>query len=115
MTKKQLIILIGIIIIILIAIIAFNRKKADVAQNKNNNSNVEISYDEETSLYYIKDEETGEIVSASYDETDLEFYKENPDYNPNPLAPKTTNLDDYINYEESLNEVESLEHQEAED
>jgi len=41
----------------------------------------------------------GEIIAASYDEVDLEFYKEHPDYNPNPLASRSTNLQDFVYYE----------------
>lgn len=40
----------------------------------------------------------GEIVGASQDEADMEFYKQNPDYNPNPLAPRSTDISDYSGY-----------------
>ncbi len=49
-------------------------------------------------LYYIKDKATNEIITASSNEEDLEFYKENPDYNPNPLAPKSTELSSFMDY-----------------
>ncbi len=49
-------------------------------------------------MYYVKDEATGEIIYASYDKDDtmLDFYKNNPDYNPNPLDPKKTTLEEYV-------------------
>lgn len=56
----------------------------------------------------MKNESTGEILYASYDEDDamLDFYRDNPDYNPNPLAPKKTNLEDYIELEGITNDEE---------
>lgn len=64
------------------------------------------SYDEETGLYYLKDESTGEIIYASEDENDpsFDFYIEHPDYNPNPLSPKKTRLEEYIVHEEIAEE-----------
>lgn len=56
----------------------------------------EVKYDEETGLYYIRNDQTGEIIAASYDEIDLDFYKTHPDYNPNPLATKSMNLEDFV-------------------
>lgn len=50
----------------------------------------------------MKNKSTGEILYASYDEDDamLDFYKNNSDYNPNPLAPKRTSLEDFVRMEE---------------
>lgn len=39
----------------------------------------------------------GEIIIASYDEDDLDFYKEHPDFNPNPLIQRSTDLNDFVN------------------
>ena len=50
-------------------------------------------------LYYIKDEVTNEIITASPNEKDLEFYKKNPDYNPNPLSTRSTDLKSFVDYE----------------
>ena len=50
-------------------------------------------------LYYIIDKETNEIISASQNEEDLKFYEENLDYDPNPLAPKSTDIEDFIYYD----------------
>ena len=63
---------------------------------------VTSEYDEGTGLYYVKNESTGEILYASYDEDDamLDFYKNNPDYNPNPLVYKKTTLEEYMYGEE---------------
>lgn len=38
----------------------------------------------------------GEIISASRNEEDLKFYKDHPDYNPNPLIQRSTNLNDFL-------------------
>ena len=102
MSKKFLIILISIILIFLIVMFVIINKKSNKATTNNeivsgnNEPKVESNYDENTSLYYVRDEKTGEIIGVSQDETDLEFYKENPDYNPNPLQQRSTDINDYI-------------------
>jgi len=103
--KKILIIVFIAIIVIAIIVIFVNRNKNEKIEVSVQSPSVIISdkeYDEETGLYYIKDEKTGEIIYASYDENDpdFEFYKEHPDYNPNPLAIRSTNLEDFIYYGE---------------
>lgn len=109
--NKKLIIVIFLIIVIIFGIVIFKTNKVkDETQVDNEYSENDIKYDEETGLYYIKDEETGEIISASKDEAYLKIYIDNPDYNPNPLTQKSTSLQDFINSEE-LNEIESLEQQ----
>ena len=50
-------------------------------------------------LYYIRDSVTNEIITASPNEEDIEFYKENLDYNPNPVATKSTDLNSFTDYE----------------
>ena len=99
MTKRNLIIAFLIICIIIVILIIKNTKKSQnivINENNNNKKQVTTNFDEETNLYYIRDENTGEIITASYNEEDIEFYKEHPDYNPNPLAPRITNLNDYL-------------------
>lgn len=94
---KKVIILLGLIIVIIIGsyfvikIIEKNKSEASVETSST------VSYDEATKLYYIKNEVTGEIISASQNEDELEFYKDNPEYNPNPLQEKTNSLEDYAN------------------
>ena len=53
-------------------------------------------------MYYILDDATGEIIYASREEDDpnFEFYQSHPDYNPNPLQPRSTSLEDFLRYEE---------------
>ena len=103
MSKKFLVIFISIIIIVGVAVILLNKKDNEIEVKdeitiESNTPKVESEFDENTSLYYIKDEETGEILGASQDETDLKFYEENPDYNPNPLQKRSTNIEDYYSY-----------------
>lgn len=109
MSKKFLMILISIILIIILVFIIINKKSNKIKINnenisKNNVSRIESNFDENTSLYYVRDGQTGEIIGVSQDETDLEFYKENPDYNPNPLQERSTNIEDY-SYSYYTNEV----------
>ena len=109
MSKKFLMILISIILIVLIVLFTINNKNSKKLKENNetvsgnDSPKVESNYDENTSLYYVRDEKTGEIIGASQDETDLEFYKENPDYNPNPLQQRSTDIEDYY-YSEYTNE-----------
>ena len=103
MSKKFLVIFISIIIIVGFALILLNKKNnaievKDEITIESDTPKVESAFDENTSLYYIKDEKTGEILGASQDETDLKFYEENPDYNPNPLQKRSTNIEDYYSY-----------------
>lgn len=98
--NKMIIIVISIIILVVIfgILIKNNNNKMKEQEKIQTKPKVESSYDEETGLYYVKDEKTGEIIGASQNEEDLEFYKENPDYNPNPLAPRSTSLQDFVSY-----------------
>lgn len=94
---KKRIILIGLIIVIIIGtyFIIKITEKNKIEVNAETTSTV--SYDEATKLYYIKNEVTGEIISASQNEDELDFYKDNPEYNPNPSQEKMNSLEDYAN------------------
>ena len=110
MSKKFLIILISILIIVIITLIFINKRNEKIKdKNKieiqNETSKIESNYDENTSLYYVRDEKTGEIIGASRDEEDLKFYEENPDYNPNPLQTRPTDIEDYTYFEDYANEI----------
>ena len=48
-------------------------------------------------LYYIKDDESGEIINASFYKEDLDFFVEHPDYKLNPFLPRSTSLEEFIN------------------
>ena len=94
---KKGIILLDLIIVIIIGtyfIIKITEKNKIEASVETSST---VSYDEATKLYYIKNEVTGEIISASQNEDELEFYKDNPEYNPNPLQEKANSLEDYAN------------------
>lgn len=94
---KKRIILVGLIIVFIIGAYFVIRiiEKNEIEASTETSSIV--SYDESTKLYYIKNEVTGEIISASQNEDELDFYKDNPEYNPNPLQEKTNSLEDYAN------------------
>ena len=99
MSRKQLIIIVSIVILgIVIMGYQFNKKeKYSDKVMKENVISENILFDEESGLYYLTNEQ-GEIVAVSNDEQDLEFYIENPSYNPNPLNSLSTDLNDYRNY-----------------
>ena len=69
------------ILIILLLIFVRNQKQNKQIISTENN----IQYDNENGIYYIKNEVTGEIIANSIDETGLQIYIDNPDYNPNPI------------------------------
>ena len=83
MKDKKVIILIvvALILIISVLIIVKNKKQS----NQHTKAISEVQYDNENGVYYIKNEITGEIIANSTDESGLQMYIDNPDYNPNPL------------------------------
>lgn len=79
--RTKILIIIVIILIILLLIFVKNQRQNKQITNTENN----IQYDNENGIYYIKNEVTGEIIANSIDETGLQIYIDNPDYNPNPI------------------------------
>ena len=106
--KKSLIGIISAVVLILIVVLVFNKSKKinnetdDISEAKTKD---EVLYDEETGLYYLKNDETDEIMYASRNKEELQVYVDNPDYNPNPLAPKKTTLEEYMYMEEYFESV----------
>ena len=83
MKDKKVIILIVIVLILIISVLVIVKNKKQNNQSANTIS--EVQYDNENGVYYIKNEITGEIIANSIDESGLQMYIDNPDYNPNPL------------------------------
>ena len=83
MKDKKLIILIIIVLILTISVLVIVKNKKQ--NNQPTNAISEVQYDNENGVYYIKNEVTGEIIANSIDESGLQMYIDNPDYNPNPL------------------------------
>ena len=83
MKDKKVMILIVIALILIISVLTIVRNK--IQNNQPANIISEIQYDDENGVYYIKNEITGEIIANSTDESGLQMYIDNPDYNPNPL------------------------------
>ncbi len=83
MKDRKIIYILFIIVILIIGIIIV----VNIRKNKNQENMVQtgIQYNEETGEYYILDETTNEIKASSTDESGLQIYIDNPDYNPNPL------------------------------
>ena len=83
MKDRKIIYILFIIVILIIGIIIV----VNIRKNKNQENMVQtgIQYNEETGEYYILDEATNEIKASSTDESGLQIYIDNPDYNPNPL------------------------------
>ena len=96
MNKKIIVISVFVIIIVLFLIFCIKKNLNPVDNSDNGNlEKTEIKFDEEKELYYIQDSE-GNIISASSNIEDLEFWEKHPDYNPNPLIKKSTDLEDYL-------------------
>lgn len=83
MKDRKIIYILFIVVILIIGIIIV----VNIRKNKNQENMVQtgIQYNEETGEYYILDENTNEIKASSTDESGLQIYIDNPDYNPNPL------------------------------
>ena len=86
--------------------------KMNFKENDNKSDSIvltseDIDYDVETGLYYIKNEETGEIIGAGGSEGELQIYLDNPDFNPNPINVKHYDIKDFlINNEDESNNNE---------
>ena len=82
MKNKKIIYILLIIVLVIVSIVASkfirNKKQENMVQTG-------IQYNEETGEYYILDEATNEIKASSTEESSLQIYVDNPDYNPNPL------------------------------
>ena len=87
MKDKKIIYILLIIAILVVGIIVI----VNIRNNTKNEGNTQtgIQYNEETGEYYILDEATNEIKASSTDESGLQIYVDNPDYNPNPLLEDT--------------------------
>ena len=83
MKDKKVIILIIIVLILTISVLVIVKNKKQ--NNQPTNAISEVQYDNENGVYYIKNEVTGEIIANIIDESGLQMYIDNPDYNPNPL------------------------------
>lgn len=95
MTKKGILIFSAILIVgVLIIIFLVNKKDNKILGKDSTNelTKEDIKYDNESELYYLKDKETNEIIGTSKYEEDMEFYLNHPDYNPNPLQQRDTEI-----------------------
>ncbi len=102
MNKKILISFIFIVILFLI-IVFINRKDKNKAVGESNSNKVIVKYDEESQLYYIRDEKTNEIIAASKYKDNLNFYVEHPDYSIDPFNSRSTDLKDFLYENEESN------------
>ena len=101
MDKKKLIIIVVILIICIVALVLLktNNKLSNLNNNtQETNSVIQTNFNNETGMYEIIDENTGEIITTTMDEesakTELEFYKKNPDYRANPpTSPNAESVD----------------------
>ena len=98
MQNRKIIYILLIVVILIIGIVAV----VNIRKNKNQGNTIQtgIQYNEETGEYYILDETTNEIKASSTDESGLQIYVDNPDYNPNPLLDseeetREENLEEY--------------------
>ena len=92
MKNRKIIYILFIVVILIIGIIIV----VNIRRNKNQENMVQtgIQYNEETGEYYILDETTNEIKASSTDESSLQIYVDNPDYNPNPFLNSGTGGED---------------------
>ena len=87
MKDKKIIYILLIIAILVVGILVIVNIRNSTKDGENTQTG--IQYNEETGEYYILDETTNEIKASSTDESSLQIYIDNPDYNPNPLLEDT--------------------------
>lgn len=100
MKRNILILLVSLIVLIVMILVIRTRTNNNVIKTEITED--DIKFDENTNLYYLKDESTGEIINANMDLESFEIYKIDPEYNPNPLIPKSTELSDFISSDEEI-------------
>lgn len=91
MNKRIVICLIIIFSVILICVISNNSENNNkkISNNSTGDANsIKSTYNNETKMYEIIDTTTGEVITQTESEkaidSELEFYKENPEYRANP-------------------------------
>ena len=91
MNDRKYIIGIIAVMILSIVIIGINKKRV----NKNDsNINIETSYNNETQMYEIKDE-NGEVLHSAHSEDELYIYKTDPNYDAKSTDIDTEEIDNY--------------------
>ncbi|MBR2289350.1 MAG: hypothetical protein IJ867_01690 [Clostridia bacterium] len=102
--RRKIVIMIIVMICTILGICIFVKQNKTVVITGNAKSTMDssdiIKYDTETELYYIRDEQTNEIVAASKFEDDLVFYKDHPNYQEDPLKIRSTDLKEFLNVDE---------------
>lgn len=97
--NKKLILIIGIVLLIILIIAIFKLNSENKSINdKQEDSSVtksDVHFDESTGLYYIINEENGEIRAASKDVAELQIYIDQPDLIIDPLEHHNS-LEDFI-------------------
>ena len=82
MTKKELIIVIGIIILILLVILFVSKNKIKKKSEENISQNsVKTVYNDEEEKYVVYDE-TGEEIYNGTNKAEAEFRERHPDFDP---------------------------------
>ena len=80
--------IIVIILVVFMLLLVYVNKK-DIENNNIQNeisSECKYEFDEETLEYIIYNSQTGEEIIRVKDEESMQFYKDNPDYNPKTNA-----------------------------
>ena len=112
MTRKKILLLgLAVILIIVLVLIRLNSRDGTKEEKEiESKVSMEINFDEETGLYYLEDSSSGNIIYASYDKDDpsFEFYREHPDYNPNPLSSNSRTLNDFVSYDDMSGSLEDI-------
>lgn len=75
--KYSLILLIILVIVIIFCIFILNKNKTQIAEQE---ENLEYKQDENTGEYIIYDEESGEEKIRVENESEIQMYLDNPDF-----------------------------------
>ena len=81
--NKKSIILIIICIVVILAILGISKIRKNKTNDIQNNTEINAVQNEMTGQYEIYDE-NGNLMRTLEDDTMVNLYKENPNYDPNP-------------------------------
>ena len=81
MTKKEMIVVIGIILFFIIILFFVNKNKIRKKSEENSQNSVRTEYNEDEERYLVYDETGNEIYNGT-NRAEAEFRQRHPDFNP---------------------------------
>lgn len=105
--KKLLIIVLAIIILIIVVVININHKE-NIESIQMQESEIIYEKDEQSGEYIIYDKNSGDEITRVNDESAIEVYKDNPNYNTKMKSTDPDFIEPYENEGEYIPDVMSV-------